>query len=276
MRIKNFYDPFPFTYLHKPDILTKVVTLFYLMRNYFQAPWKIKDLIMALSASVIMFIFFRMGVNYLGLDVAMKESHVKTAHFTLFFMIQWLIFFVPLLFVRPGYKKLTWKNFGFRKYGPLKSIFLIVKGYILYIFISVLIVTIILYSDIRIPGYQVDWSIFHFFDENIISFVIAGLLIVIVGPVLEEIFFRGFILRTMCNGVGVVIGSIISAGLFAALHMPWQNIIPIFILGLIINYIVIKSKSLWPAIGFHVFNNGVAFTLQFLLFREIISLEKLV
>ncbi len=231
---------------------------------------------MALSASVLLFMLFRLGFNYFELDVLMKESHVKTAYVTLFFMIQWGILLLPLLFVRPGYKNLTWKNFGFRKYSPLKSLFLILKGYIFYIIISVIIVTIIMYSDVRVPGYQVDWSIFHFFDENLYSLIIAGLLIIIIGPVLEEIFFRGFILRTLCNRIGLLLGSVLSAGLFAVLHMPWQNIIPIFVLGLVINYIVIKSKSLWPAIGFHVLNNAIAFTLQLLLFREVISLEKLV
>lgn len=206
----------------------------------------------------------------------MKDSPFKTAYTVLFFSVQWIIFLLPLLFVGPGRKKLNWQKFGFKKYSPLKSLGLIVRGYLLYLLISMLIVLVIVYSDLRVPGYQVEWNIFNFFDDNLHSLIIAGVLVVIIGPILEEIFFRGFILRTLCDRAGLIFGSVVSAGLFAVLHMPWQNMIPVFILGLIINSMVIKSKSLWPAIGFHVLNNAIAFVVQFLLFKEIISMETLV
>ena len=256
--------------------MTEVVTSFYLMRNYFQAPWKIKDLITALLISAVLLLIFNFTFQYFRLDEMMKESSFKTAYTVMFFAVQWVIFLLPLLFVGPGYKKLDWQKFGFKKYSLLKSVGLILRGYFLYLLISFLIVLVVIYGDLRVPGYQVEWNIFNFFDDNLHSLIIAGVLVVIIGPILEELFFRGFLLRTLCDKAGLIFGSIVSAGLFAILHMPWQNIIPVFILGLIINSMVIKSKSLWPAIGFHIFNNAIAFVVQFLLFKEIISMETLV
>jgi uncharacterized protein len=246
------------------------------MQNYFQSPWKIKDTFICLLISGIIFGAGILMIHLLDLTNYFKESPDKTLYTSIFFIFQWLILILPILFVGPGYKKLTWNSFGFKKYPILKTIFTVIKGYFLYLLISIGIITFILQTNIEIPGYQVDWSIFNFFNDNIYSIAIAGILIVIIGPILEEIFFRGFILRTISDKTGLWWGSIISAGFFAILHFPWANIIPIFILGLIINSMVIKSKSLWPAIIFHIFNNAIAFTLQLLLFKEIISIENLV
>lgn len=246
------------------------------MQNYFQAPWKIKDLFVCLIISGMIFAGVLFSIHLLKINGIFEKSSLRTVYTSLFFVLQWAILIFPLLFIGPGYKKLKFKSFGFKKYPILKTIFAIVKGYFLYILISAIIVTFTLKTNIKVPGYQVDWSIFSFFNDNIYSIVIAGILIILIAPFLEEIFFRGFILRTLCDRAGLLMGSILSAGFFAVLHMPWANIIPVFILGLIINSIVIKSKSLWPAIGFHIFNNAIAFTIQLLLFKEVISIEKLV
>ncbi len=92
---------------------------------------------------------------------------------------------------------------------------------------------------------------------------------------MEEVFFRGFLLRAFSNKWGMIYGSIISAALFAILHMQPEVIIPIFILGLIINSIVIKSRSIIPAICFHAFNNAIAFTIEILILKDIIAIEEI-
>jgi len=58
--------------------------------------------------------------------------------------------------------------------------------------------------------------------------------------------------------------------------MQWQSIIPIFILGLIINRIVINNKSIMPAICFHIFNNAIAFTIQILIIKDFIKFDEMI
>lgn len=246
------------------------------MRKYFQAPWGISELLKALITSITLVAIWQLLEFYLGFKDIFEKSQFKTLITLATFAVQWIIFFLPLLLIGSGWKKFKWESFALKRYGILKTVILLLKGFVFYIGITILITIVILYFNVKIPGYQVQSSIFKYFENDTYSIVITGLLVVIIGPFLEELFFRGFILRTISDRAGIVWGSIISAALFAILHMPWQSIIPIFILGLIINSLVIKSKSLWPALGFHVLNNAIAFTVQLLLLKEIISIETLV
>lgn len=246
------------------------------MKKYFQAPWSISELLKALITSIILVAICQGLGFYLDFSEKFDNSDFKTLISLGIFTLQWLIFFLPLLLIGRGWKKFKWKSFGLNNYDLPKTILLIARGIAIYIGISMLVTLIVLYFNVKIPGYQVQSSIFQYFENDTISIILTGLIVVMIGPFLEEVFFRGFLLRTISDKIGIIFGSIVSAGIFALLHMPWQSIIPIFILGLIINSLVIKSKSLWPAIGFHIFNNAIAFTIQLLLSKGVISVETLV
>lgn len=236
------------------------------MKKYFQAPWSLKDLIM-----VFAIIGALLGISLVGMYIAKIESPIEVI-----FLLQWMLITAPLIiftFKKYGFK---WKHFGFRRIGAWKTIKLVVNGFLLYLGITFVISLIILYTNIKIPGYQMQEQILPLFGNDTSGIITAGIIIILLAPFLEELFFRGFLLRTLLNKVGIIYGSVLSALIFAAFHVQWQSIIPIFILGLIINSIVIKSRSIWPAIFFHIFNNAAAFTLQILILKEVISLENLV
>lgn len=243
------------------------------MKKYFQAPWNTKDLafiagliiVLALAVTGIIYIF---RSNF-------EHGELGSFYFLVFFFLQWLVIFTPLLILTQKKYKLGWSKFGFSKYGFWKSIGLIITAYFLNLGINVIISMIVIYGNVKIPGYQMQESVFKLFGADLTSIIAGGVIIVLVAPLIEEIFFRGFLLRTLANRIGNTFGSIITALIFALLHFPWQSIIPVFILGLIINSLVIKTKSIWPAIGFHIFNNSIAFTTLLLLEKGIISLEKL-
>lgn len=191
------------------------------------------------------------------------------------FALQWIIALVPLLiFTRYKYK-LRSAHFGFEKIGVRRMLGLVLTAYLLYLGISIVISALILYYDLQIPGYQIQKRILPLFGDDTFSLIVAGVVMTGLAPVLEEVFFRGFLLRTIVNRVGVVLGSIITAVIFSLLHVPWQSFIQVFILGLIINSIVIRGKSLWPAICFHSFNNAIAFIIEILILKDVISIEKL-
>ena len=40
--------------------------------------------------------------------------------------------------------------------------------------------------------------------------------------------------------------------------------------------LVIKSKSIIPAIAFHILNNGIVFAIEILIEKQIISIEKII
>jgi len=246
------------------------------MKKYFQAPWTYKDLLISFLLAAILIPVTLIILDLTGISDIIEKSEQKGVYLVLIFILQWIIILVPMLVLTHKKYKIKAKYFGIKKIGILKTIGLIFTAYILYLSISLLITTFILYTGLKIPGYQIQEEIVPMFGTDTFSLVVAGILIVGLAPIIEEIFFRGFLLRTLANKSGVFLGSIVSAAIFAVFHMQWQSIIPIFILGLIINSIVIKSRSIIPAIGFHIFNNALAFTFEILLIKEVISLENVI
>lgn len=231
----------------------------------------------------IISIFGLLFVAFLGLrflnrtfDFEGYFSGSKGLYTLLIFVMQWLLILAPILFLTIKKHGFKWSHFGFEKISIGKLLKAVAKAYLIYIGISIIIGMIILYSGVKIPGYQLQESIFQYFETDLISMIIAGFVITIVAPFIEEVLFRGFLLRSLVNRIGIIMGSIASALLFSVLHVPWQSVIPIFILGLIMNSIVISTKSIWPSIVFHSLNNSIAFTFAILIEKEVISVETLV
>lgn len=245
------------------------------MKNYFQAPWSLRELITALFISAVMIFAASFLLTYTPFSGNHEDSNYKSLYILAALILQWLLILGPVLFLGRKHKP-TLADFGFKRIGILKTFGLVISSYLLYLGISLIIGILIFYYDLRVPGYQIQESLVPIFGTDPLNIVIALITVVVIAPLIEEILFRGFILRTLVNKIGLWWGSILSALAFSALHIPWQSFIPIFILGLVINSIVLRGKSLWPAIIFHAINNGIAFTVQILIATETISLESVV
>ncbi len=79
--------------------------------------------------------------------------------------------------------------------------------------------------------------------------------ILVVGPIDEELFFRGFLVKR--------IGIILSAVLFAVLHAGYGStfgidIIAAFVFGIIAGYIFKKTSSIYPSLIGHILVNVIA------------------
>ena len=79
----------------------------------------------------------------------------------------------------------------------------------------------------------------------------------------EEFAFRGFLQSIFSKRLGGIKAFILSAFLFAFMHLdPW-NFAGVFLLGLFLGYIVYLTGNLWLAIFIHFFSNSVAFSIGF-------------
>lgn len=244
------------------------------MIKYFQAPWGAKDLLIIFFSTIFLALIAYFSLIFLDPAVLEEDSN-KSRILLIGFLIQWIIILGPLILLTSRKYKLKYGNFGINKVKTWTIIKEVLKAYLLFLGISFLIGVLILYFDLKIPGYQIQENIIPQFGNSTWDLIVASIVVILMAPVLEEIFFRGFLLRTLTDKVGIFFGSILSAAVFAIVHFPWQSIIPIFILGLIINSIVIRTKSIIPSIVFHVFNNGIVFTIELLIIKDVISIEKL-
>ncbi|MBD3638470.1 MAG: CPBP family intramembrane metalloprotease [Crocinitomicaceae bacterium] len=117
-----------------------------------------------------------------------------------------------------------------------------------------------------IPGYPAydgpsyGTEIFHFWR---IPSLLAAILI---GPITEELFFRGFLLRGLLHKYRPVWAILISSLLFAALHFNWYNpnvinlsvLVITFLGGLMAGWLYIKySRVIYPIL-FHICWNFMA------------------
>ena len=88
---------------------------------------------------------------------------------------------------------------------------------------------------------------------------------VIVAPVVEEVFFRGFVFAGLRQRYDWKKAALISSALFAVIHVTPTAMIPVFILGLIFAYLYHRSDSIWPAILMHISTNALALGLAYVL-----------
>lgn len=83
------------------------------------------------------------------------------------------------------------------------------------------------------------------------------LIIAVTPGICEEIMFRGFLMRFF-EDKGKTTAVVISALLFAAFHLDPFRFIPVFILGLLLGYLTIRSGSVINSMISHTLNNGLA------------------
>lgn len=83
------------------------------------------------------------------------------------------------------------------------------------------------------------------------------LLVCVVVPIGEEIFFRGFVYGTLRRW-GVAMATGLSAVFFAAVHQQVVHFLPIFVLGVILALLYERTRSLVGAVAVHAVNNVVA------------------
>lgn len=91
--------------------------------------------------------------------------------------------------------------------------------------------------------------------------VVTFLLVVVVAPVVEEVFFRGFLFRALAQRLGFWVAAAASAALFSVAHLDAALAGPAFLSGIVFAWVYWRAGSLWPAVLAHTSQNAIAFGL---------------
>lgn len=86
------------------------------------------------------------------------------------------------------------------------------------------------------------------------SIFIIIIMVVIIGPVIEEIIFRGFIFLSVERSIGEKMALIITSLAWALFH-PDKNFIAHLVSGMILGVLFLKTRSLIPPIMLHSTRN---------------------
>jgi uncharacterized protein len=93
--------------------------------------------------------------------------------------------------------------------------------------------------------------------------VIAGIMVIAIAPVAEEVFFRGFFYRALRSRFGVITAALIDGAVFGLIHYTGSgtlSILPILAaLGFVFCLLYEHTGTLFSVIALHAFNNTIAY-----------------
>lgn len=89
-------------------------------------------------------------------------------------------------------------------------------------------------------------------------FLLQLFIIGVVGPIAEEVVFRGLLMQGLLRRMGVVFSVVLSSLIFALFHVDVAFFAPLFVMGLVMGGLYVWFRTLWAPILFHIVNNSVS------------------
>lgn len=187
-------------------------------------------------------------LQVLDKEEILSIANIDNISFLIFYGIQVVLMIGVAWFFAVFWRRSSFRDLGFRYYNILKAIWYTFVALIVIFFMSFSYVFIIdsLFA-IEAPASKVEQLI----RERSISTNILIVIVAVVAPFAEEVYFRGFLYTAFKKSWGVNAGLFLSSLLFAAAHMEVYSFIPVMIIGWILAYIFEKTKSLVPVIFLH-------------------------
>lgn len=101
------------------------------------------------------------------------------------------------------------------------------------------------------------------FGAGSLGLLLTVAMVVVATPFVEELVFRGVVMRAMGCRWGKAVAIVGSAAVFAASHLsPW-SFVPLMALGIAAGWLAWERASLWPAIALHALYNGIVVAAAF-------------
>ncbi len=160
--------------------------------------------------------------------------------------------------------------FSVRKYGapwatlglrlPERGAFLLTIG----LAIAGLVIVYVYFGLLSLAGVKPETDVPEEAYKHIGPLVILGIISLAMAPVIEEVFFRGFIFGGLKGRWGTLLAAAASAFLFGAAHLGNPGtvyvVVPIALVGALFAYGYLYSGSLLPGMAAHLLFNFLSFT----------------
>jgi len=222
--------------------------------------WGPGDVLLALALAVSGLIFSIAAVFFiaavLGFDLT-NDQQLLGISLAATFIFDAFLFAIAVGF-SVGKYHLSWHALGFRSL-PLK------RAWFPAVTLVAIVVAVIGYSlivealgiDKLIPKSTIDNAV----TDNTALTVLAGVLAVLVAPIVEETFFRGFIFGGLAKRFGFLGAALLSGLLFSLAHAQVGTILPFTLVSVALAWGYASSGSLWTAISAHFVWNVISFSL---------------
>jgi membrane protease YdiL (CAAX protease family) len=214
--------------------------------------WNALDAVISLVFLTVVLVAVYFGslklVEVFGDREFFNSSNMGNVGFLVTYGIQTVLMLGVVWFFAIHRRKSRLKDLGLRYYSIAKTIwysFLALLAIFLVSFLYVFLMNSLF--SIEAPASKIEILVRNkSLSSNILLVVVA-----VIAPFSEEIFFRGFLYSAFKKSCGVNAGLFLSSLLFALVHMELYSFIPLMIIGWILAYMFEKTKSLIPAIFLH-------------------------
>lgn len=216
-------------------------------------PWTTKDVWIGLA---LFLVWLLVSIGF-GL---VREIFAWKFDLGLFLVLWELVLIIPAWWLTIRKYKLSWDSLGIRKFD-LATI-AIGCGLMVFSFVFNFLYNL----SLMLKGVQsgIDTSAIFGSGTSPVLIFLAG---IVIAPLVEEIFFRGFVYTGLREKYGWVAAALISAALFAVVHLQPLTMLPIFLMGLIFAYLYERTESIWPAVIMHFSTNTLGLAAAYMISR---------
>ena len=141
-----------------------------------------------------------------------------------------------------------WSAWGFRR--PAVAFFWTIPAALAGVYLMTLLYGLVVRSKQQ--------EIIGEFPRSAAGIALFVLVAVVMAPLFEELFFRGFLFGGLTNSLGWVWGAVVSAAVFGLAHLQLDVFVPLFVLGLALAWVYRRTGSLWSSIALHALFNAIS------------------
>jgi membrane protease YdiL (CAAX protease family) len=206
----------------------------------YSAPWKFIDNWIGVALLVI--------IDVIIFVISLGSAKTELAQSAAIILLE-LSYLLPVILIF-AWRRIHWKALGFGKFDW--NTLAIGCGLLVGSYIIIILHNLLLWA-LGVPTQGEDIvKIFAELDTPLWFFIVGA----IFAPLVEEIFFRGFLFQGFRERYGWVKGMLLSSAIFAAAHLQLVALIPTFILGCLLAYLYHRTNSVWPGIILHFLVNA--------------------
>ena len=113
-----------------------------------------------------------------------------------------------------------------------------------------------IFAKQEIPDFMMNITYPSEFSKWLLVFGVAFM-----SPILEELIFRGYLLKGFAHSfIGVYGAIVLTSAIWAVIHFQYEVVylVMIFVIGLVLGYARFKANSIYVPIMMHIFFNFVA------------------
>ncbi|MEI7615194.1 MAG: CPBP family intramembrane glutamic endopeptidase [Actinomycetota bacterium] len=218
--------------------------------------WTLPDMLYSILflIAILTGIYFGIARIIIALKIGerINSSNITNLSFSVLYGIQVILMVGVVWFFAIHRRRGRWSDLGFKYYSLIKAMW--------YSFLALLLIMLINFTYVILmtkifkispPSGKIEELI----SNNNVSYILLLVVVSVIAPICEEIFFRGFLFEGFKKRWGVPAGIIISSLLFSAAHLDLYNFLPLFAIGCVLAYLFHKTKSLLPVILLHAAYN---------------------